>query len=103
VIMAKTKLYAPKGTHFMIKKQGGFYLMKNPASGYKEHTTANGERSALYVFIELKESHESLAPTTVSTPRQSARRTPTRRTTTTTNRTTSTPRSSSGSSSGGGY
>ena len=82
--------------------------MKNPASGYKEHTTANGERSALYVFIELKESHESPAPTTVSTPRQSARRTPTRRTTTrrtttTTNRTTSTPRSSSGSSSGGGY
>jgi len=36
VIMAKTKLHAPRGTHFMIEKQGGFYLMKNPASGYKE-------------------------------------------------------------------
>ena len=55
--MAQTKLYAPEGQHFMVNKNGGFYLMKNPKSGYKSHKSANGERSSLYILVELKSYH----------------------------------------------
>ena len=55
--MAQTKLYAPKGMHFMVNSNGGFYLMKNPDSGYKPHTSSNGERSSLYISVEVKKYH----------------------------------------------
>jgi len=81
--------------------------MKNPASGYKAHKTDNGERSALYVFIELKDSHESRSAVTVSKPTQRVRRAAPTRTASTRasspNRTSSTSSSGSSSSGGGGY
>ena len=55
--MAQTKLYAPEGMHFMVNRDGGFYLMKNPDSGYKSHKSVNGERSALYIAVEVKKYH----------------------------------------------
>ena len=57
--MAQTKLYAPKGHHFMVNKKGGFYLMENPSTGYKFHKTSNGEKSALYVLVEVKKYHKT--------------------------------------------
>ena len=41
----------------MVNKTGGFYLMKNSKSGYKPHKSANGERSSLYILVELKNYH----------------------------------------------
>ena len=55
--MAQTKLYAPEGHHFMVNKKGGFYLMKNPSTGYKYHKFPNGEASALYILVDVKNYH----------------------------------------------
>lgn len=33
--------------------------MKNPSTGYKFHKTANGERSALYILVEVRSYHKT--------------------------------------------
>ena len=105
--MAKTRLDAPKGKHFMVNKQGGFYLMKNPASGYREHKTSQGEKSSLYIVVELREYHETGSTAPVSKPTQRVRQAAPTRTAPTRvaspNRTSSTSSSGSSSSGGGGY
>ena len=106
--MAKTKVNAPEGYHFMVKSDGSFYLMKNPASGYKAHTLTNGDKASEYIMMTYKTQHP--APTVASSPTTPARTVG--RSVRTTNRTirntsgrstrTSTSSGSSGSS-GGGY
>ena len=104
--MAKTKVYAPEGHHFMVNKEGGFYLMKNPDSGYKAHTVS-GEKSILYVLLEVKDYHAAPKSTAVRSRtydnRSSTTRTA-RRAVSTTSTVTRSTRSSGGSSGGGsGY
>ena len=109
--MAQTKLYAPKGMHFMVNRRGGFYLMKNPKSGYKFHKSSNGEHSALYISVEVKNYHATgsatkpkgaiykeklLSPLSVHTPSKN------NVSTTNTNTSTSSRNRSRGSG-GGGY
>ena len=94
--MAQTKLYAPEGHHFMVNKKGGFYLMKNPSTGYKYHKFPNGEASALYILVDVKNYHASgsaikskgaiyndsvIATGSVSVPSRSANRSKTSRST----------------------
>lgn len=75
----------------MINKEGGFYLMKDPAAGYKNMTT-NGEKSSLYVLIEAKDSVPANKVSKGGSIYQN---------TTSSRRTTSSSRSSSGGSSSG--
>jgi len=58
--MAQTKLFAPEGFHFMISKDKGFYLMKNPPTGYVKHTLKNGEMSSTYVMIDVPSNHNNV-------------------------------------------
>ena len=51
-----TKVFAPEGYHFMIKKAGGFYLM---AGAYTPHTLANGDKSSDYVLMNYRTEHPS--------------------------------------------
>ena len=57
--MAQTKLYAPKGMHFMVNSNGGFYLMKNPSTGYTAHTLSNGDKSSDYILMTYRTTHPS--------------------------------------------
>ena len=96
----KTKVFAPEGFHFMIKKNGNFYLQ---IKDYAPHTLTNGDKSSPYVMMEYTTTHP--APK-VGEPGSAANRTvgPTVRTTTGTVTNTSgrsTTRSTSGGSSGG--
>ena len=103
--MAKTKVYAPEGHHFMVNKEGGFYLMKNPASGYKAHTVG-GEKSSLYILLEVRDYHQATPVSSTTSSRGTYNNTTTRRarrTTTTARRSTSSGGGRSGGSSGGGY
>tara|TARA_R110000796_G_scaffold171154_1_gene288170 strand:- start:1155 stop:1475 length:321 start_codon:yes stop_codon:yes gene_type:complete len=106
--MAQKKVYAPEGHHFMVNKQNGFYLMETASKGYKAHTI-NGEKSSLYVLIEVKDAHRTVARTNNSTYSRSentTRRSSSGRATTPTIRNTTVPPSTSSSntsSSGGGY
>ena len=98
----KTKVFAPEGYHFMVKKNGSFYLMRG---AYTAHTLSNGDKSSEYVMIQYLTEHPS-GPT-ASSPR-TASRTVGRTVNTTSGTVTntsgrSTTTSSSGSSSGGGY
>ena len=104
--MAKTKVYAPEGHHFMVNNEGGFYLMKNPDSGYKAHTV-NGEKSSLYILLEVKDYHVAPRSTAVRSRTYSSRpsttRTARRAVSTTSTTVTRSTRSSGRSSGGGGY
>jgi hypothetical protein len=110
--MAQTKVFAPEGYHFMVQRDGGFYLQKNSSSGYEAHTLTNGDKSSEYVMMTYRTQHP--APKGIPTRRQTqgaqttsrrtTRTTPTRTATTTrTTSTTTTTRTTGGSSSGGGY
>ena len=105
--MAKTKVYAPEGHHFMVNNEGGFYLMKNPVSGYKAHTV-NKEKSSLYVLLEVKD-HVSATNTTVASSSTYSNTTTTRSSNSRvarpsrSSRSSSSTGNSSGSSGGGGY
>ena len=93
----QTKVFAPEGYHFMIKKTGGFYLMRNPSSGYSNHTLTNGDKSSEYILMQYRTEHpESATDSSTGTPARTVG--PTVRTTagTVTN-------TSGSSSSGGGY
>jgi len=106
----QTKVFAPEGYHFMVKKDKSFYLMKGI---YTAHTLTNGDKSSQYVMISYLTAHP--AEKITSTPSRAARTAgPTVRTTnrtvtntasraTTATRTTSSGSSSGGSSGGGGY
>ena len=97
----KTKVFAPEGYHFMVKKSGSFYLM---TGAYTAHTLTNGDKSSPYVMMEYRTTHPTdMEGTTTRTT--TATRTATARTSTpTVTRTTTTTRStSSGGSGGGGY
>jgi len=102
--MAKTKVYAPEGHHFMVNNEGGFYLMKNPVSGYKAHTV-NKEKSSLYVLLEVKD-HVPTTKTTVASSSTYSNTTATRSSSSRVarpSRRSSSTSTSSGSSGGGGY
>ena len=49
-----TKVFAPKGYHFMIKKAGGYYLM---SGSYIPHTLTNGDKSSEYVLMQYSIEH----------------------------------------------
>ena len=49
-----TKIFAPKGYHFMIKKAGGYYLM---SGSYTPHTLTNGDKSSEYILMEYHLTH----------------------------------------------
>ena len=104
--MAQQKVYAPEGYHFMVNKQNGFYLMKTAGNTYKSHTI-NGEKSSLYVLIQVKDTHSTAtrsANTAGSSIYSGARAVSPRPSTarsTTVSRSTSSAPTSSGSSSGG--
>ena len=98
--MAKAKVLAPEGYHFMIKKNGNFYLQKGK---YTQHTLDNGDRSSKSVMLEYSTEHPSKivtgAATTATTNRSPRSNTPaSTRISKKPNRTTS-----SRSTSGGGY
>ena len=106
--MAQKKVYAPEGHHFMVNKQNGFYLMKTASKGYKAHTI-NGEKSSLYVLIEVKDAHRTVARannSTYSRSKNTTRRSSSGRSTTPNiSNTIASPSSTSSntSRSGGGY
>jgi len=59
--MAKVKVAAPEGYHFMVDVSNAFYIMKNPVSGYKEH--AEGMYSSqLFIMMEVRNSHTTAQP-----------------------------------------
>jgi hypothetical protein len=103
-----TKVFAPEGYHFMVKKNGNFYLMKG---AYTAHTLANGDKSSEYVNMQYLTSHPVSGTMSSSSSRSARTAGPSVRTTagTVTNTsgrstTTSMPtRSTSSGSSGGGY
>jgi len=100
----QTKVFAPEGYHFMIKKTGGFYLM---TGAYTAHTLSNGDKSSEYVLMQYRTEHPT--EMTNSSSRTSTRaasstvRTTSRAATNTSAATSSSRSSSSGSSGGGGY
>ena len=105
--MAKTKVSAPEGYHFMIKKNGNFYLQKGE---YTRHTLKNGDRSSRFVELEYLTEHPSelstgtTTTTTTTTVRPPRPRSSTPASTRIVKRSnTSASSASSGSSSGGGY
>tara|TARA_R110002012_G_scaffold188500_1_gene355613 strand:+ start:1435 stop:1809 length:375 start_codon:yes stop_codon:yes gene_type:complete len=59
--MAQTKLFAPEGFHFMITSKKGFYIMKDPVTGYTKHTLRNGDFSSKHVTIEYPLNHKNVA------------------------------------------
>ncbi len=101
-----TKVFAPEGYHFMVKKDGNFYLM---VGAYTAHTLSNGDKSSEYVNMHYLKAHPQSGMMASSSTRSARTAGPTVRTTagTVTNTaaratTTSTPtRSTSGGSSGG--
>ena len=106
--MAKTKVAAPEGYHFMIKKNGNFYLQKGK---YTRHSLKNGDRSSRFVELEYLTEHPSelstgttTTTTTTTTVRPPRPRSSTPASTKVVRRSSpSSPSTSSGSSSGGGY
>ena len=56
-----TKVFAPEGYHFMIKKAGGFYLM---VGAYTPHTLSNGDKSSDYVLMRYSLEHPSESDST---------------------------------------
>ena len=50
--MAKNRVKAPAGFHWM-KKGAGFKLMKNPSGGYKPHAGAS-----LYASFDVQKVHK---------------------------------------------
>ena len=97
--MAKRKVKAPIGYHFMIRESDNdFYLMKTSGT-YSKHT-AGGYTSSLTLDIEVKGSHSS---STTRQRRSTAVSGTGRRTTTRTVNTTRRATSGGSSSSGGGY
>ena len=99
----QTKVFAPEGYHFMVKKDKSFYLMQGI---YTAHTLTNGDKSSQYVMISYLTEHPT--EKTTSTSSRAARtagptvRTTNRTVTNTGSRVTRTT-SSGGSSGGGGY
>ena len=71
--MAKVKVAAPEGYHFMVNTSNAFYIMKNPISGYKEHTESMYV-SQLFIMMEVRNSHTTTQPqqTTEQTTGQSS-------------------------------
>ena len=59
--MAQTKLFAPEGFHFMITPSKGFYIMKNPVSGYEKHVLPDGTYSSTFVLIDYPVNHKKVA------------------------------------------
>ena len=60
--MAKVKLLSPEGFHFMVTKDKGFYLMKDPISGYKKHKSRiDGSVSSKFVLIDYANNHDKVA------------------------------------------
>ena len=106
--MAKTKVEAPEGYHFMIKRNGNFYLQKGK---YTRHTLKNGDRASEFVELEYLTEHPSemsTGTTTTSTSVRPPRPRPPRSSTPASTRvvkrsSSSSSSTSSGSSSGGGY
>ncbi len=104
----RTKVFAPQGYHFMIKKAGGFYLM---TGAYTPHTLANGDKSSEYVLMQYRTEHptettSSSSSTSTRTTRSTVRttsRTSTNTSAASTSTTSSRSSSSGSSSSGGGY
>ena len=97
----KTKVFAPEGYHFMVKKNGNFYLM---TGAYTAHTLTNGDKSSPYVMMEYRTTHPTDmegAATQTTTATRTARTTTRTTTRTATPTVTRTTRSSGGS--GGGY
>ena len=100
--MAKRKVKAPIGYHFMIKSDNDFYIMKTTRS-YSKHS-ANGYTSSLTLDVEVKGSHDSSTTTQrTATATSSTGRTTTTRTVRQASPRTTSSGSSGSSSSGGGY
>jgi|6_EtaG_2_1085325.scaffolds.fasta_scaffold243127_1 hypothetical protein len=60
--MAQTKLFSPEGFHFMVTKDKGFYLMKDPVGGYKKHTSkVDRAVSSKFVLIDYSPKHGKVA------------------------------------------
>ena len=96
--MAKTKISAPDGYHFMIKKSGNFYLMKGD---YTPHTLDNGDRASKFIELEYLTEHPLKNSTSTTSTRKSVKSATARSTRIVKNpKRTST---SSGSSSSGRY
>ena len=107
-----TKVFAPEGYHFMVKKNGNFYLM---VGDYTPHTLSNGDKSSEYVNMQYLTAHPVSGMMDSSSTRSARTAGPTVRTTagtvsntsgmSTTTTPTPTRSTSSGSSgsSGGGY
>ena len=99
----QTKVFAPEGYHFMVKKDKSFYLMQGI---YTAHTLTNGDKSSQYVMISYLTEHPTEKAENTSS--RAARtvgptvRTTNRTVTNTSSRVTRTT-SSGGSSGGGGY
>ena len=97
--MAKRRVKAPIGYHFMIRESDNdFYLMRTSGT-YSKHT-AGDYTSSLTLDIEVKGSHSS---STTRQRRSTAVSNTGRRTTTRTVNTTRRATSGGSSSSGGGY
>jgi len=58
--MAQTKLFAPDGFHFMVSKKKGFYIMKDPTTGYVKHRLKNGEISSKFVLVDVPSTHDDV-------------------------------------------
>ena len=58
--MAQTKLFAPEGFHFMITPSKGFYLMKDPVTGYEKHSLRDGTYSSKHVRLEYPVNHSNV-------------------------------------------
>ena len=98
-----TKVFAPEGYHFMVKKNGNFYLM---VGAYTAHTLSNGDKSSEYINMQYLTSHPVAGMMDSSSNRSARTVGPTVRTTsgTVTNTSgSSTTTSTSSGSSGGGY
>ena len=59
--MATKKVKAPVGYHFMRNKEGDFYIMENPPTGYKRHFEGKYS-STLTIEVELKEGGHTSSP-----------------------------------------
>tara|TARA_Y100000004_G_scaffold177667_1_gene219483 strand:- start:160 stop:486 length:327 start_codon:yes stop_codon:yes gene_type:complete len=44
----------------MVSKNKGFYIMKDPSSGYVKHRSKNGDISSKFVLLDYPASHDSV-------------------------------------------
>lgn len=96
----KTKIFAPKGYHFMMKKNGNFYLMRGE---YTAHTLHNGDKSSEYIMMQYLTEHPVSGEMDSSSDTSARTVGRTVRTTTGSVTNTSGRTSSSGGTSSGGY